>query len=556
METSALRWIASALSATSRRWAIASALASLAASLLGIATAWTATRGSAASAGGAAALALAALVVRRIAGTQARIEVECDLYRATARALLDADVLEAPHVEPHFAVARGIQVGTSLAADVAPTLAADVVASLVAIVALVVIVPGRFALAGIALFALAFGLATVSRRRVARLHGDVAASREALGEATAAALDGRLELVATANEDRAVDRVVARSRLYAASARRASLGALVLGRGPLVLGASLAAVALFLDARERPDPFVGMVQAAVVCGAVLSPLIGLLSSGLQVVEGRSLLGPFADIVAKGARADVGRRRDRRPIDLPGEVRVRSATFAYTKSARDPVLRDLDLAWRSGPLVLRGPNGSGKSTLLRLLLALRDPDAGAVEVAGEDLRATDPRALRRQAFHLPQRPYLGETFGTVGDAFRMLLPDVPADALRAALARTGLLSVLARGGRDALDVPVGELSAGQRQRLALARMVASRARLILLDEPEANLDTEGLGMLLAIIDELGAGGAMVAIAAHGDELDRLAGATVYRLGGSEATTTAGHSDASEARGSTSTRSGAP
>lgn len=554
METSALRWIASALSGRSRRWVAASALASLAASLFGIATAWTATRGSAAAAGLAAALGLGALVVRRIVGTQARIEVECDLYDATARALLDADVLEAPHVEPHFAVARGIQVGTNLAAEVAPTLAADIVASLAAVAALVVIVPGRFALAGLALFALAFGLAAVSRRRVARLHAEVAAAREALGEATAAALDGRLEIVATASEDHALLRVVRRSRLYASAARRASFGALVLGRGPLVLGAALAALALFLDARERPEPFVGMVQSAVVCGAVLAPVVGLLASGLQVVQSRSLLGPFADVVARGPRADVARRRERSAIDLPAEVRLRAATFAYTRPPSVPVLRELDLAWKSGPLVLRGPNGSGKSTLLRLLLALRDPDSGAVEVAGEDLGATDPRALRRRAFHLPQRPYLGEAFGTVADAFRMLFPDVTPDAMRAALARTGLLAMLERGGRDALAAPVGELSAGQRQRLSLARMVASDARMVLLDEPEANLDTEGLAMLLAILEELGARGVMVAVAAHGEELDRLAGATVYRLGAT--TTTEGHSDAAGARGSSSTRSGAP
>jgi ABC-type transport system involved in cytochrome bd biosynthesis fused ATPase/permease subunit len=97
------------------------------------------------------------------------------------------------------------------------------------------------------------------------------------------------------------------------------------------------------------------------------------------------------------------------------------------------------------------------------------------------------------------------------------PDASDAAMLLALERTGLLGML--GGRTSapLSVRVGELSAGQRQRLALARILVHNARFILLDEPDANLDRAGIALLAGLVRDLVADGKMVAIAAHTAEL---------------------------------------
>jgi ABC-type transport system involved in cytochrome bd biosynthesis fused ATPase/permease subunit len=95
----------------------------------------------------------------------------------------------------------------------------------------------------------------------------------------------------------------------------------------------------------------------------------------------------------------------------------------------------------------------------------------------------------------------------------------------ALTRTRLLDALAGRGSSALDVRVGELSAGQRQRLALARVLLQDAHIVLLDEPDANLDRDGIAMVRALLEELVAEGRMVAVAAHTRELAELPGVMV-------------------------------
>jgi ABC-type transport system involved in cytochrome bd biosynthesis fused ATPase/permease subunit len=99
---------------------------------------------------------------------------------------------------------------------------------------------------------------------------------------------------------------------------------------------------------------------------------------------------------------------------------------------------------------------------------------------------------------------------------------PSDGvLHGALARVGL-APLARDGVDLLDSAVGELSAGQRQRLALARVLLQDAAIYLLDEPDANLDRAGIALVGEIVRDLVARGRMVAIAAHTDELASIPG----------------------------------
>ncbi|MFQ6018536.1 MAG: heme ABC exporter ATP-binding protein CcmA [Kiloniellaceae bacterium] len=159
----------------------------------------------------------------------------------------------------------------------------------------------------------------------------------------------------------------------------------------------------------------------------------------------------------------------------------------------------------GGLILTGPNGSGKSSLLRLLAGLLEPAQGALLWDGRPV-AADPEA------HRLRLQYLGHL-----DAVKPMLTAAENLAFWAALSGGGRAEV-ARGlegfGLSALaEVPGRLLSAGQRRRLALARLLAGPAELWLLDEPTAGLDRESLVCLSAAIAALRARGGRVVAATH-------------------------------------------
>jgi ABC-type multidrug transport system fused ATPase/permease subunit len=183
------------------------------------------------------------------------------------------------------------------------------------------------------------------------------------------------------------------------------------------------------------------------------------------------------------------------------VRFRDVTFAYPAAPARPVLAGLDLEIPAGSsLAIVGQNGAGKTTLAKLLCRLYDPQSGAIEVDGTDLRDLDLESWRSRItavfqdfvrFELTLRENVlpEETSdGTPGDA--AALEETVSAALAEAGAGTlaGLDTVLAKGYSGGTD-----LSGGQWQRVALARALAAvrlGAGLVLLDEPTAQLDVRG------------------------------------------------------------------
>jgi len=177
-------------------------------------------------------------------------------------------------------------------------------------------------------------------------------------------------------------------------------------------------------------------------------------------------------------------------------------------------RGLSATLRPGELtVLTGPNGSGKSTAISALLGLQPVDEGSVLIGGRPLDEVDVDALRRQCAWLPQSPVVIP--GTVAENLALFGRPDP-ERLEKACAATGFDEVLASlpdGDRTPLGAGGAGLSAGQRQRLALTRVLAAPAQLLLLDEPTAHLDAVSEQQVLAAVAERARAGATVLMVAH-------------------------------------------
>jgi ABC-type protease/lipase transport system fused ATPase/permease subunit len=182
----------------------------------------------------------------------------------------------------------------------------------------------------------------------------------------------------------------------------------------------------------------------------------------------------------------------------------------------------------------GPSASGKTTLVRLLLGIRVPQAGKVRLDGTDIARCDRSALGRAVGYLPQdvELFAGSVAANIA---RLQQPDSQAVVRAAQLARAHELILRLP---DGYETEIGEggslLSGGQRQRIALARALYGDPRLLILDEPNANLDEEGDEALCAALADLKLRGVTVVLVGHRrrvmNQLDKLA---VLRNGAIEA-----------------------
>lgn len=186
--------------------------------------------------------------------------------------------------------------------------------------------------------------------------------------------------------------------------------------------------------------------------------------------------------------------------MPDIVDISGVDFAY---AGQLVLKQIDLRIERGSTVgVIGPNGGGKTTLVRLMLGLIQPTRGKIQVEGMSPR----QAVRRGDVvgYLPQNPRVPEDFpvnvrqvvrlGLAGKAgmFRPYARE-DLDFADAMLQRVGMA--------DLADQPVGELSGGQLQRVLIARALAARPKLLLLDEPTTGIDQSGQQRFIEFLSNL-------------------------------------------------------
>ncbi|MFB6426620.1 thiol reductant ABC exporter subunit CydD [Streptomyces microflavus] len=194
-------------------------------------------------------------------------------------------------------------------------------------------------------------------------------------------------------------------------------------------------------------------------------------------------------------------------DVPDSTRLELEGVTVRHEGRtEPSLDAVSLTVEPGETVaLVGPSGVGKSTLLNVVLGFAVPDEGRVRVGGRDLAELDPERWRSRIAWVPQRPHLFA--GTIAENVRFARPDADDAAVLAALRDAGAYDFVAElpdGERTLLGEDGSGLSAGQRQRLAIARAFLADRPLLLLDEPTASLDGETEAGIVDAVRRLAAG----------------------------------------------------
>jgi ATP-binding cassette subfamily B protein len=199
-------------------------------------------------------------------------------------------------------------------------------------------------------------------------------------------------------------------------------------------------------------------------------------------------------------------------ELRGEVEFRDLTFHYAGSDREPALRNIDLVIPAGStLGVVGPVGSGKSTLASVIPRLYEVEDGRLFIDGIDVNRIPLRALRSSIAMVPQESFLFSI--SLGENIAFGVEDVDPALVSEASARAQLAKDV-QDLPDGYDTIVGErgvmLSGGQRQRAALARSLALRPKILILDDTLSSVDAETEAAIQRELDHVFAGRTVVVV----------------------------------------------
>jgi ABC-type bacteriocin/lantibiotic exporter with double-glycine peptidase domain len=240
------------------------------------------------------------------------------------------------------------------------------------------------------------------------------------------------------------------------------------------------------------------------------PLGQLAMGGNQIQAAQGALAQIDDVLTKPPAAQYQRRDSDVAHEAVGSIAAEELSFGYSP-VDPPVVAKVSLSVAPGrSLAIVGPSGSGKSTLAQLLAGLEEPQAGAVRLDGVPLSMLAPESVRQAIALVGQSPQLFE--GTVRDNISMWDPTFTEERIDEAARIAGIQEfILGRPG--AYDSRIteggGNLSGGQRAQIEIARAIAARPAVLILDEATAALDEISESALTARLRALGCTLIMVA-----------------------------------------------
>jgi len=369
------------------------------------------------------------------------------------------------------------------------------------------------------------------RPRLELAIGDMRESSAAIGSFLLESLMGMKLVVAANAQEREVARFRARNDAFVDSLMRMRRLAYRAGGLPgLILAAGSASVFLVggwrvIDGVISMGTLVAFVAYQMRLFGPIQGLMGLYSS---IAAARVSLRRVHEIL--DAPIDVVEQPDARALaHVRGEIQFENVSFGFDRG--EPVLDGVSLAIQAGSCVaIVGPSGVGKSTLADLLVRHLDPQSGRILLDGTDLRSLRLADIRRHVAVVDQDPFVLNA--SLFENVQYARPDASAQDVRAAALAAGLGELLERLP-DGLGTAAGErgraLSAGERQRLSIARALLADPAVLVLDEATGSLDPAAEALVVSGYEQAMRGRTTILVT-HRLELARRADSIVLLRNG--------------------------
>lgn len=277
----------------------------------------------------------------------------------------------------------------------------------------------------------------------------------------------------------------------------------------LFLQSALLAAGAWLVLRQEVTPG-AMIASSIMMGRALAPIEQIVGGWPMIQSAQDAWGRLANLLARQPK-----QAAHTPLPRPdAQLEVRQLSVA-PPGQNSATLRNVTFGVGPGQaLGVIGPSGAGKSTLARALIGAWPVGAGTIRLGGATLDQYDPDVLGNLIGYLPQQVTLFD--GTIAENIARLSPEPdPERVVRAAQAAAAhqMILDLPNGYDTRISQSIGRLSGGQIQRIGLARALYPDPVLLVLDEPNSNLDNQGSEALNAAIRRVKAQGGVVIIMAH-------------------------------------------